>query len=159
MLFFGSDMLGHLPALGAQCQPQPVTSTRRVSLTYMNGGRPKGYPPFLIRKMLSKRLYVTSMMPPQTKTANCCCFGSTIRGALTASEMAAKDKTPSRMQISKEWALGLDTQNEHTQGRDYLSFEAKLVLEATSKVGDAAPPISGHVGHFPDLVEHVAAGE
>lgn len=46
-----------------------------------------------------------------------------------------------------------------TDGSHNLCLHAILVLETTGKVADAATAIGSDVGDFPDVVEHVAAGE
>lgn len=40
-----------------------------------------------------------------------------------------------------------------------LGFEAKLIAETSSKIANAAFPITGHVRYFSDVVEHVSTGE
>lgn len=67
---------------------------------YEKGGSQNGYPPFLIRKTLSKKLYITKMIPPHTMTATCWVLGSAMRGTFSASEIVAKDKRPSRERVS-----------------------------------------------------------
>jgi hypothetical protein len=71
----------------------PLSCT--LQIIYEKGGSQKGYPPFLILKTLSKKLYMTNITPPQMRTATCCVLGSAIRGTLRASEMVAKDRRPS----------------------------------------------------------------
>jgi hypothetical protein len=66
----------------------------------MKGGSEKGYPPFLMRKTLRRKLYMTKRTPDQIKTINCWVFGSLILGTLTASEIAAKERTPSSQTLA-----------------------------------------------------------
>lgn len=48
---------------------------------------------------------------------------------------------------------------QHTNGSNDLCLETKLVLEAPGKVSDAALAVTGNVGDFSDVVEHVAGCE
>lgn len=50
----------------------------------MNGGSENGYPPFLMRKTLSRKLYMTKSTPAVIRIMVCCCLASLILGALTA---------------------------------------------------------------------------
>ena len=53
------------------------------------------YPPFFIRKTLSKKLYMQRSTPLHRKTANCWALVSAMRGTFSAREMVAKERTPS----------------------------------------------------------------
>ena len=64
-------------------------------LIYENGGNQKGYPPFFILKMLSRKLYMKKIAPPQMRTVTCCILGSEMRGTLRASAIVAKERNPS----------------------------------------------------------------
>jgi len=63
---------------------------------YEKGGSQKGYPPFLILNTLRRKLYMTKIMPPQTRTATCCLLGSAMRGTFKANEIIAKESSPSK---------------------------------------------------------------
>ena len=69
--------------------------SRQPPTIYEKGGSQNGYPPFLILKTLSRKLYIRKMTAPQTRTATCWDLGSAMRGTLSAREMVAKDKSPS----------------------------------------------------------------
>jgi hypothetical protein len=49
-----------------------------------------------MRKTLSRKLYMRNMTADQITTINCWLFGSAILGTLTAREMTAKERIPSR---------------------------------------------------------------
>lgn len=92
----------------------------------------------------------------QMIAAICCVRGSFIRGTLRPREIVAKDRTASEI-VSKFVRDG--GCRILTNGCNYLSFNTKLVREATSKVGDSTSTIACHVWHLSDVVIHVAAGE
>ena len=140
-------------------------NARRVALpfTYMNGGREKGYPPFLMRKMLSRKLYMTNKTPPQAKTATCCERVSEMRGTLTASEIAQNASRPSKKnQVDISIGSGRGVRRGLcwlTQCSHDLGLKPILALEASGEVADSAPTISSDVGHLSNMVEHVPASE
>lgn len=125
----------------------------------MNGGSANGYPPFLMRKTLSKKLYITKSTPAQAKTATCWALGSAIRGTLTAKDIAVKERTPSALHQYVGRFRDCGYEGEHTHGGDNLGLKAELVLEATCKVADAATAITRHVWHLSNVVEHLATDE
>lgn len=72
----------------------------------MKGGSVKGYPLFLMRKTLSKKLYMRNITADQIKTIIDWLFGSAILGTFTAREMAAKERTPSISTLVKKSISG-----------------------------------------------------
>jgi hypothetical protein len=125
----------------------------------MKGGNEKGYPPFLTRKTLRRKLYMRNITPDQTKTNNCWLLGSAMRGTLTAREMAANDRTPSGTRLAHNFHDIVGKRQAHTHGSNDLGLHAELVLKATGKVADTTLTIASNVGNLADVVEHVAASE
>lgn len=66
----------------------------------MKGGSEKGYPAFFMRKTLSRKLYMRNITAVQTTTINFWLLGSAILGTLTAREMVAKERIPSRRELA-----------------------------------------------------------
>jgi len=79
-----------------------------------------------------------------------------MRGTLSASEMVAKERTPSENRVS--WSYKRSSETLTHCGND-LRLETKLVAEATSEVVEAALSISRNIWRLPDVVEHVPTGE
>lgn len=63
--------------------------------SYMKGGREKGYPAFLKRKMLKRKPYIKNKTAPHTRTVTCCVLASVMRGTFTARVMVQKESKPS----------------------------------------------------------------
>jgi hypothetical protein len=98
-----------------------------------------------------------SRTPLQMKTAICWACEFFIRGTLSASEMVAKDRTPSKK--SSQTSLQSLRHAELTDCGDDLGLEAELVAEATSEVVEAAFAIARNIRGLPDVVEHVSTCE
>lgn len=110
-VFSGSDSTGHALAYPSVLQFVVNGPCRAVSYhgaamalqslvvrntIHMKGGSEKGYPPFFMRKTLSRKLYMTNRTAHQTTTINFCVLGLAILGTLRAREMVAKERMPSR---------------------------------------------------------------
>jgi hypothetical protein len=125
---------------------------------YIKGGRENGYPPFLTRKTLSKKLYTRNRIPPKAITATCWVLESAIRGTLIARVIAQNDRTPSvreeLVEVGKSRAELIHTERGH-----YLSLQAKLLLEARRNIADASLSVTSDVRNFSNVVEHMATDE
>jgi len=63
-------------------------------IIYENGGSQNGYPPFLMRNTLRRKLYIKKMTVDQRNTAICWVLGSDMRGTFKAREMVANERIP-----------------------------------------------------------------
>ena len=136
-------------------------SDKNIVYTFVyleNGGNQNGYPPFLILKTFIKKLNIKNMTALHRMIASCCCLGSDIRGALRASAIVAKDKIPSDGSISII-EINDNSQAEHTHCCNYLRLHAKLIGEASSKIGQSSFAITASIWYLSDMVEHMAACE
>nr|POE93616.1 hypothetical protein CFP56_19628 [Quercus suber] len=96
--------------------------------------------------------------PPQRNTATCWVRGSVMRGTLSAREMVANASTPSG-KTSQLTHAQPEGKAVRTHGRHNLRLYSKLAGEATSNIADPALAVLLHVWDFPDVIEHVSAGE
>lgn len=99
-----------------------------------------------------------STTPLHKKTAIFWALGSAMRGALSAREIVAKERTPS-MQCQRQLSLTLSAASGLTDCRNDLRFQTKLIAESTSKVTNTPFSVTGYVWSRPDVIEHMPAGE
>lgn len=110
----------------------------------------------LMRKVLSRKLYMTKITAPQMRTAACCVLGSAIRGTFKAREMVANDRIPS-IQVSLDLLQVRWMTLTHCSNN--LRFESILIGEPASKVANTALAITCNIRHLSNMVEHMTAGE
>lgn len=80
-----------------------------------------------------------------------------MRGTLTASEMAQKDRIPSGKLLANESEKG--TGKCRTKSSYDLRLQAELALEARGNVAHPTTSVASDIRHLANVVKHVSTGE
>jgi hypothetical protein len=80
-----------------------------------------------------------------------------MRGTFSASEIVAKERSPSVSCLLDERHIWKSETLTH--GCNDLSFQAVLIRKSPSEIAHTASSITGNVGDFSDVVEHMTTCE